>query len=118
MSASVLPESGRLVVADDCMSVTRTRPKPWWKSSKTRELVKPGLDTSTIEVPKEPPKSVLSAAAKLDQNLLIKMRKVGIGLSLPFVRSGARAPFEIVILISRRSSWRDRCGNDLLSSAN
>jgi hypothetical protein len=71
-----------------------------------------------IEVPKEPPKSVLSAAAKLDQNLLIKMRKVGIGLSLPFVRSGARAPFEIVILISRRSSWRDRCGNDLLSSAN
>ena len=30
-----------------------------------------------VEVPKEPPKSVLSAAAKLDQNLLIKMRKVG-----------------------------------------
>lgn len=30
-----------------------------------------------IEVPKEPPKNVISAAAKLDQNLLIKMRKVG-----------------------------------------
>jgi hypothetical protein len=30
-----------------------------------------------VEVPREPPKSVLSAAAKLDQNLLIKMRKVG-----------------------------------------
>jgi hypothetical protein len=68
-----------------------------------------------VEVPREPPKSVLSAAAKVDQNLLIKMGKVG--LSLPLVRF-RRAPFERVILISCRSSRRDRCGNGLPSSVN